>query len=311
MLRTRGSRYAPPPSPRPCPHGPRHPRQRRRGRSRHGGVRRPADRLGRRPGGGDHRRGRDRRAGVGARAERRRRRVRAQRVREGLARGRDPRSSTARRVVAEFFGTKVDEVFGPENGMLSRELARLFGEGSSVAVQAQLREIMRETSARMREDLLRQFSSRGRLEPAGGLQGRAPAGGPRGLDAPGVGAGGDAGARWSRLKLELAGVALGAREGAGGGRRGRARHRQGPALRGGRRRGGRGHRVGDGRRLSTPSATSAAAAGARATSSWTSTAAPAPPAAGSSSRPRTPGARARRRWPNWTRRWRSGPPTTA
>ena len=63
------------------------------------------------------------------------------------------------KVVAEFFGTKVDEVFGAENGVLSRELARLFGEGSSVAVQHQLREVMRETSAKMREDLLRQFSS--------------------------------------------------------------------------------------------------------------------------------------------------------
>jgi len=63
------------------------------------------------------------------------------------------------RVVAEFFGTKVDEVFGAENGHLSRELARLFGDGSSVAVQHQLREVMRESSARMREDLLRQFSS--------------------------------------------------------------------------------------------------------------------------------------------------------
>jgi hypothetical protein len=63
------------------------------------------------------------------------------------------------RVVAEFFGTKVDEVFGPENGHLAKELARLFGDGSSVAVQQQLRQIMLEQSARMREDLLRQFSS--------------------------------------------------------------------------------------------------------------------------------------------------------
>ena len=47
----------------------------------------------------------------------------------------------------------------PRTGVLSRELARLFGEGSSVAVQHQLREVMRETSAKMREDLLRQFSS--------------------------------------------------------------------------------------------------------------------------------------------------------
>src|SRR4051794_7261472 len=63
------------------------------------------------------------------------------------------------RVVAEFFGTKVDEVFGPENGHLARELQKLFGDGSTAAVQHQLREVMREQSARMREDLLRQFSS--------------------------------------------------------------------------------------------------------------------------------------------------------
>ena len=62
------------------------------------------------------------------------------------------------RVVAEFFGTKVDEVFGPEDGHLAKELAKLFGEGSSAAVQHQLRQIMLEQSARMREDLLRQFS---------------------------------------------------------------------------------------------------------------------------------------------------------
>src|SRR5918998_2331054 len=63
------------------------------------------------------------------------------------------------RVVAEFFGAKVDEVFGAEDGHLAKELARLFGDGSSAAVQHQLRSIMAEQSARMREDLLRQFSS--------------------------------------------------------------------------------------------------------------------------------------------------------
>jgi hypothetical protein len=61
--------------------------------------------------------------------------------------------------VAEFFGAKVDEVFGAENGHLAKELARLFGDGSSAAVQHQLRQVMAEQSARMREDLLRQFSS--------------------------------------------------------------------------------------------------------------------------------------------------------
>ena len=63
------------------------------------------------------------------------------------------------RGVVEVFGAKVDEVFGEEHGHLARELRRLFGEGSSAAVQHQLREVMRDASARMREDLLRQFSS--------------------------------------------------------------------------------------------------------------------------------------------------------
>jgi hypothetical protein len=63
------------------------------------------------------------------------------------------------RIVAEFFGTKVDEVFGPEDGHLAKELTKLFGEGSTAAVQHQLRQVMTEQSAKLREDLLRQFSS--------------------------------------------------------------------------------------------------------------------------------------------------------
>src|ERR671916_728583 len=63
------------------------------------------------------------------------------------------------RTVAEFLGKRVDDVFGPENGHLAKELERLFGAESSVAVQHQLRAVMAESSARMREDLLKQFSS--------------------------------------------------------------------------------------------------------------------------------------------------------
>jgi hypothetical protein len=63
------------------------------------------------------------------------------------------------RLVAEFFGAKVDEVFAPDNGHLQRELERHFGEGSSSAVQHQLRQVMTEVAGRMREDLLKQFSS--------------------------------------------------------------------------------------------------------------------------------------------------------
>jgi hypothetical protein len=63
------------------------------------------------------------------------------------------------RTVAEFLGKRVDDVFAPENGQLAKELERLFGAESSVAVQHQLRTVMAEQSARMREDLLKQFSS--------------------------------------------------------------------------------------------------------------------------------------------------------
>jgi hypothetical protein len=63
------------------------------------------------------------------------------------------------RTVAEFLGKRVDDVFAPENGHLAKELERLFGAESAVAVQHQLREVMAEQSSRMREDLLKQFSS--------------------------------------------------------------------------------------------------------------------------------------------------------
>jgi hypothetical protein len=63
------------------------------------------------------------------------------------------------RAVAEFLGKRVDDVFAPENGQLAKELERLFGAESAVAVQHQLRAVMAEQSARMREDLLKQFSS--------------------------------------------------------------------------------------------------------------------------------------------------------
>src|SRR5215212_234432 len=67
--------------------------------------------------------------------------------------------TTKARLVAEVLGKHVDDVFGPEDGRLGKELERLFGAESAVAVQHQLREVMAEQSARMREDLLKQFSS--------------------------------------------------------------------------------------------------------------------------------------------------------
>ena len=63
------------------------------------------------------------------------------------------------RQVAEFFNERVEEVFGPENGHLHRELETLFSDGSVTSVQNRVRELVQETLARSREDLMKQFSS--------------------------------------------------------------------------------------------------------------------------------------------------------
>ena len=63
------------------------------------------------------------------------------------------------RQVAEYFNERVQEVFGPENGHLHRELEALFSDGSATSVQNRVRELVQETMARSREDLMKQFSS--------------------------------------------------------------------------------------------------------------------------------------------------------
>jgi hypothetical protein len=63
------------------------------------------------------------------------------------------------RAVAEFLGERVDRVFGPENGQLAKDLEKLFSDGSSASVQNRVRELVAETMARSREDLMRQFSA--------------------------------------------------------------------------------------------------------------------------------------------------------
>jgi hypothetical protein len=61
------------------------------------------------------------------------------------------------RVVAERLDKRIDDVFGPENGHVTKALARHFGDESSVAVQ-------------MREDLRKQFSSDGENNPLATFQ---------------------------------------------------------------------------------------------------------------------------------------------
>jgi hypothetical protein len=62
------------------------------------------------------------------------------------------------RKVAEFFGTKVDEVFGP-NGQQAKELEKLFSDSSSASVQNRVRELIGEMLSKSREDLVRSFTS--------------------------------------------------------------------------------------------------------------------------------------------------------
>jgi hypothetical protein len=74
------------------------------------------------------------------------------------------------RQVAARLDAKVDEVFGPEHGHVTRALARHFGDESSVAVQNRVKALLAEVSVQMREDLRRQFSSDTDSNPLHGFQ---------------------------------------------------------------------------------------------------------------------------------------------
>jgi hypothetical protein len=63
------------------------------------------------------------------------------------------------RTVGEAFEKKIDEVFGPESGHLTKALERHFSDDSSGAVQHRVKDVVSEVLSRSREDLLRQFSA--------------------------------------------------------------------------------------------------------------------------------------------------------
>jgi hypothetical protein len=69
------------------------------------------------------------------------------------------------RTIAEYFERQFEEVFGPDNGQLARELERRFGDGSALSVQNRVREAVGETLARSREELVRQFSAADNRNP--------------------------------------------------------------------------------------------------------------------------------------------------
>ncbi len=78
---------------------------------------------------------------------------------ERAARELDARFVERARAVAERLDAKVDEAFGPENGHLTRALARHFSDESATAVQHRVKAVLDEAMTRSREDLVRQFSS--------------------------------------------------------------------------------------------------------------------------------------------------------
>jgi len=74
------------------------------------------------------------------------------------------------RLVAERLDKRIDDAFGPENGHMTKALARHFGDESSVAVQNRVKALLAEVGVQMREDLRRQFSSDGENNPLATFQ---------------------------------------------------------------------------------------------------------------------------------------------
>jgi hypothetical protein len=75
----------------------------------------------------------------------------------------------ARRVTEEF-DAKVEQVFGQENGHLTKALARHFGDESSLAVQNKVKALLDEARVQMREDVRKQFSADSENNPLAGFQ---------------------------------------------------------------------------------------------------------------------------------------------
>jgi hypothetical protein len=74
------------------------------------------------------------------------------------------------RLVAERLDKRIDDVFGPENGHVTKALTRHFGDESSVAVQNRVKALLAEVGVQMREDLRKQFSSDGENNPLATFQ---------------------------------------------------------------------------------------------------------------------------------------------
>ena len=74
------------------------------------------------------------------------------------------------RAVSEGLERQISEVFGPENGHLTKALDRHFSDASSNAVQHRVRTLVAEVMAQSRIDLLKQFSGDDAANPLAGFQ---------------------------------------------------------------------------------------------------------------------------------------------
>lgn len=63
------------------------------------------------------------------------------------------------KAIADRLDEKVDETFGPEDGHVSKLVARHFGDDSTAAVQHKVRKVLDDVAAQMREDLRKQLTS--------------------------------------------------------------------------------------------------------------------------------------------------------
>jgi hypothetical protein len=89
---------------------------------------------------------------------------------ERAARELDAEFAQRARALGEELDKRLAEFLGPEGGALPRELERLFSDGSADAVQHRVRELVGETMARARADLVRQFSAADDSNPLADLK---------------------------------------------------------------------------------------------------------------------------------------------
>jgi Uncharacterized protein conserved in bacteria (DUF2130) len=75
------------------------------------------------------------------------------------------------REVGERLERQLEDVFGPENGHLAKELKRHFSDESSAAVQHRVRELVSEAMVKSQDDFRRLFSSQDGRNPLADLKG--------------------------------------------------------------------------------------------------------------------------------------------